>query len=175
MIVGLSVGTTLGLTASLVHVFNHALMKGALFLALAGVMLRVGSVHLSRFPGWGKHMPFTMAGLVVAGWGLVGVPLTAGFISKWYLVLAVIEKGWWYVALLILLGSLLAIVYLWKVVEAAYFKTSAADAEPVKEAPALILIPMWILVLANLYFGVDTRLSVDVAQAAANSLFGIAP
>lgn len=175
MIVGLSIGTSLGLTATLIHLFNHALMKSALFLALAAVMYRLGSVHISKFHGLAKQMPLTMAAIVVGGLSLVGVPLTVGFISKWYLVLAVIENGWWHVAIFILLGSLLAIVYLWKVVEAAYFKPMPEGAKPVKEAPLTILIPVWVLIFANLYFGIDTRMSVGIAQTAAQSLFGMTP
>ncbi|MCX7555055.1 monovalent cation/H+ antiporter subunit D family protein [Marinicella sp. S1101] len=175
MIVGLSVGSALGLTATLIHLFNHALMKSALFLALAAVMYRIGSVQLNQFHGLGRQMPLTMAAIVVGGLSLVGVPLTVGFVSKWYLVLAVIENGWWHVALLILLGSLLAIIYLWKIVEAAYFKPPVHEAGTIKEAPYSILIPVWVLIFANLYFGIDTRLSVEVAQSAAQSLFGVAP
>lgn len=175
MIVGFSLTTVAGLTATLLHLFNHALMKGALFLALGAVMYRIGSVQLSQLHGLGRSMPVTMAAIVVGGLSLIGVPLTVGFVSKWYLVLAVLESGWWPVAVLILLGSLLAIVYVWKIVEAAYFKPAPAGAETVKEAPLTFLLPIWTLVLANIYFGIDTRLSVQVAQAASQSLFGVSP
>lgn len=175
MIVGISAGTAAGLSASLMHIFNHALMKGALFLALAGVMYRLGNVQLKSFQGLGRQMPLTMAAIVVGGLSLIGVPLTVGFISKWYLVVAMIENGWWPVAILILFGSLLAIIYLWRVVEVAYFRAPNKDNESVKEAPLGILIPTWILVLANVYFGVDTRINVQIAQLAAENLFGIVP
>jgi len=175
IIVGFSISTVSGLTATLLHVFNHALMKGALFLALGAVMYRIGSVQLSQFQGLGRQMPFTMAAIVIGGLSLIGVPLTVGFVSKWYLLMALIEKGWWHVALLILLGSLLAIVYVWRIIEMAYFKPSLAGRESIKEAPMSFLTPIWILVLANIYFGIDTRLSVQVAQAAAQSLFGVSP
>lgn len=176
MIVGYSIGTAAGLTATLLHVFNHALMKGALFLALGAVMYRIGSVQLSHLQGLGREMPLTMAAIVVGGLSLIGVPLTVGFVSKWYLVLALIEKGWWPVAGLILLGSLLAIVYVWRIVEAAYFQprmTGESYGGPVKEAPLSFLIPIGLLILANIYFGIDTRLSVHAAQAASASLFGL--
>ena len=175
MIVGFSVSTTTGLMATLLHMFNHALMKSALFLALAAVIYRIGSVQLSQFHGLGRQMPFTMAAIVIGGLSLIGVPLTVGFVSKWYLVLATIENGWWPVAVLILLGSLLAVVYVWRIVEVAYFKPALAGREGTKEAPLSFLIPIWILVIANIYFGVDTRLSVQVAQAASQSLFGVSP
>lgn len=175
MIVGFSVSTTTGLMATLLHMFNHALMKSALFLALAAVVYRIGSVQLSQFHGLGRQMPFTMAAIVIGGLSLIGLPLTVGFVSKWYLVIATIENGWWPVAVLILLGSLLAIVYVWRIIEVAYFKPALAGREGIKEAPLSFLIPVWILVIANIYFGVDTRLSVQVAQAASQSLFGVSP
>lgn len=172
MIVGYSISTVTGLTATLLHVFNHALMKGALFMALAAVVYRVGGVQLSQFHGLGRKMPLTMAAIVIGGLSLIGVPLTVGFISKWYLVLATLEKGWWPVTALILLGSLLAIIYIWRIIEAAYFRPVTTDNESVTEAPMSILIPVWILVLANIYFGIDTRLSISVAETASQSLFG---
>lgn len=175
MIVGFSISTTTGLMATLLHVFNHALMKGALFLALGAVMYRIGSVQLSQFHGLGRQMPYTMAAIVIGGLSLIGVPLTVGFVSKWYLIMASIENGWWPVAVLILLGSLLAVVYVWRIVEAAYFKSPLAGREALSEAPLSFLIPVWILVIANIYFGIDTRLSVQVAQAASQSLFGVSP
>jgi multicomponent Na+:H+ antiporter subunit D len=175
MIVGYSIGTTAGLMATLLHMFNHALMKGAVFLALGAVMYRVGSVQLRDFHGLGRQMPFTMAAIVAGSLSLIGVPLTVGFVSKWYLVLATIENGWWPVAVLILLGSLLAIVYTWKIVEAAYFKAPQAGNKQVREAPLSYLIPVWMLVSANIYFGIDTRLSLQVATSAAQGLFGVGP
>ena len=175
MIVGFSMTTVAGLTATLLHVFNHALMKGALFLALAAVMYRIGTTQLSHFHGLGRQMPLTMAAIVLGGLSLIGVPLTVGFVSKWYLVLAVIENGWWPVAVLILLGSLLAVIYVWRIVEVAYFKPPVAGSEAIKEAPLSFLFPIWTLVFANIYFGIDTRLSVQVAQAASQSLFGVSP
>ncbi len=175
MIIGFSMTTATGLMATLLHLFNHALMKSALFLALAAVMYRVGSVQLSQFQGLGRQMPLTMAAIVIGGLSLIGVPLTVGFVSKWYLVLAVIENGWWPVAVLILLGSLLAVIYVWRIVEAAYFKAPLAGSENIKEAPLSFLVPIWILVVANLYFGIDTRLSIEVTQAAAQSLFEVSP
>jgi multicomponent Na+:H+ antiporter subunit D len=177
MIVGFSISTVAGLTATLLHLFNHALMKGALFLALAAVMHRIGSVQLSALKGLGREMPLTVAAIVAGGLSLIGVPLTVGFVSKWYLVLALLENGWWPVAMLILLGSLLAIVYVWRIVEVAYFQPRVGPGElskdSVREAPLAFLVPIWLLVFANFYFGIDTRLSVEVAQTASESLFGL--
>lgn len=173
MIVGFSISSVTGLTATLLHLFNHALMKGALFLALGAIIYRVGSVQLNQFQGLGRQMPLTMAAIVIGGLSLIGVPLTVGFVSKWYLLMALIENGWWPVAILILLGSLLAVVYVWRIIEIAYFKPPMPGRENIREAPLSFLLPIWLLVIANIYFGIDTRLSVQVAEAAAQSLFAV--
>jgi len=68
---------------------------------------------------------------------------------------------------------LLAIIYVWRIIETAYFKPVSASNEAVREAPLSFLIPVWTLVIANIYFGIDTRLSVQVAQSASQSLFGV--
>jgi multicomponent Na+:H+ antiporter subunit D len=175
MIVGFSLSTVTGLTATLLHMFNHALMKGAIFLALAAVVYRVGNVELNNFRGLGRQMPLTMAAIAIGGLSLIGVPLTVGFVSKWYLLTALVEQGWWPAAVLILLGSILAVVYVWRVIEVAYFKEPLDKSLKVKEAPLTFLIPIWTLVIANIYFGIDTRLSVQVAETAAKSLFGVSP
>lgn len=174
MILGISLVSVAGLMAGLLHIFNHAMMKGALFMAVGAVLYRVGSVDIQAFNGLGRKMPLTMAAFVLAGLSIIGVPLTVGFVSKWYLVTAALEQNNWIVAALVLAGSLLAVVYIGRIVEAAYFKEAKNDAE-VKEAPLLMLIPMWILVAANFYFGIDTSVTVDAATSAAEWLNSNSP
>ncbi len=97
-----------------------------------------------------------------------------GFVSKWYLVLAALESGAWYIAVIVLVGSLLAVIYTWRLVEAAYFNPPAEDAG-VREAPLQMLIPTWLLIGASVYFGINTDLTVGVASRAAASLLGVVP
>lgn len=174
IIMGLSLGTAAGVQAALLHVFNHALMKGAIFLAIAGLCYRLGAATIHEFKGLGKQMPWTMAAIVAGGLSLIGVPLTVGFISKWYLVLAFIEKGWWMIVPFIVIGSLLAVVYIWRLVECAYFQEPESN-DAKGEAPLSILIPTWLLVFANIYFGVQPQFSVQATSIATMRLFGVAP
>ncbi len=175
MVLGIGMASTTGLIAATLHVFNHALMKGALFLALGAVAYRIGAVCVRDFAGLGKRMPWTMAAIVLGGLSLIGVPPTAGFISKWYLVLGTLEQGLWPVAVLILIGSLLAVLYIWKLVEAAYFEPVPDDAPVVTEAPWSMLLPIWLLVGANIYFGIHTDVTVGVATQAVTELTGVRP
>jgi len=173
IILAISFASVTGLTAGIIHLFNHALMKGALFMAMGCIFLRLGSVHIRDMEGIGKRMPFTMAAFVIGGLSLIGVPMTAGFISKWYLVQATLEEGLWLIAVLILVGSLIAVAYIWRVVEVAYFRAPAQRSHEVKEAPVSMLVPTWILIAANIYFGVDTSLTFGVARTSAESLLGM--
>ena len=172
---GMGLASSTGVTAAMLHLFNHALMKGALFLALGAVAYRLGSVSLRDFAGLGRRMPWTMAAIVIGGLSLIGVPPTAGFVSKWYLVLGVLEQGLWPLAVLVLVGSLLALAYVWKIVEVAYFVPSPENAVQIKEAPLSMLLPIWVLVAANVYFGINTELTVGVAQQATTLLLGAGP
>jgi len=171
MLLGIGLASTTGVTGAILHLFNHALMKGALFLALAAVAYRLGSTALQDLTGLGRRMPWTMFAIVIGGLSLIGVPATVGFVSKWYLVLATLEQGLWPVALLILLGSLLAVVYVWKLVEVAYLTEPRNDVAA-QEAPLSMLVPLWVLVIANVYFGVNTEVSVGLARQAAAVLTG---
>jgi len=176
MMLGIGFGTMLGLTATLVHLFNHALMKGALFMAIGSLVYRVNSSQLKDFSGLAKQMPWTFAAIVIGGLSLIGVPGTAGFISKWYLVLTAIDQQNWFIVIVILLGSLMAMVYVWKLIEIMYFKradepdSSMSRGVLVKEAPLMLLVPTWMLVLANVYFGFSTELTVGVAESAVEQL-----
>ena len=172
IVLGVGLNNLNGLIAGLVHLFNHAAMKTALFLALAAVFYRIGAVDLASIRGLGRRMPYTMAGFVIAGAALVGVPLTVGFVSKWYLLLAAIEGGRWSVVVVVVIGSLLALIYTLRVIEAAYFQPSPDDAGEVREAPLAMLAPLMALAAACLYFGIDTGLTVGVAKIAALGLLG---
>src|SRR5690606_17423092 len=124
--------------------------------SMAAVVYRMGTAQLSQMHGIASRMPLTMAAFLVGGLSLIGVPLTVGFVSKWYLVSAALENGWWPIAAAILLGSLLSVIYIWRVIEVAYFRPVTELTPDVKEAHVSILIPLWIHVLTTLYIGIST-------------------
>jgi multicomponent Na+:H+ antiporter subunit D len=172
MVLGISIASVSGLAGTIVHLFNHALTKAGLFMALGCVFMRVGSVMLPDLQGLGRRMPFTTAAFVGGGLSLIGLPASVGFVSKWYLVQAALEKGWWPLAVVIMVSSLLAVVYVWRVVEMAYFRPAPADAAQVSEAPFSMLVPTWIMIGAAYYFGIDATRTLDIAVGAAETLLG---
>ena len=167
---GISLANDTGLTGGIVHLFNHAIIKGALFLAVGCVVYRAGLCRFEQFAGIGRRMPVTTACFVLSGLGIIGVPGTAGFISKWYLAIGALEKGWWWIVALLLLSSLIAVVYIGRVVEAAYFRAPAKGAPRAGEAPLSMLVPLIVLTAATIWFGIDTSLSVGAANMAAEML-----
>jgi multicomponent Na+:H+ antiporter subunit D len=175
MVLGIGFASAAGITAALIHLFNHALMKGALFMAIGAIIYRIDACRMEHIHGLGRAMPWTFGAIVIGGLSLVGVPGTAGFISKWYLVTAALDQAAWISVAVILFGSLLAVVYVGKLIEALYFKPVTDAGKVVTEAPMLLLVPTWALVLANIYFGLDTTLTVGVAEQAAAVLAGAKP
>ena len=103
---GLSLATLTGVTGGLVHLLNHALIKGAIFMALGAVVFRIGTLRLRRPRRHRPHDAVDLGAFVIAGLGLVGIPGTVGFVSKWYLVVAAFERGWWWLSFLIVASSL---------------------------------------------------------------------
>lgn len=172
IILGISFGSTAGLTATIVHLFNHGVTKGAIFMLLGGVALSMGGTSLTQIQGLGKRMPLTSFAIVVCGLSLMGVPGTAGFVSKWYLILAAIEKGQWWLVFLIVASSLLAAAYVWRFVEAAYFREPRKDTADAGAVPLSMGLPAAILVAATVYFGLDTSFTVGSAAQAAVLLMG---
>ncbi|MCY4453347.1 MAG: monovalent cation/H+ antiporter subunit D family protein [Immundisolibacterales bacterium] len=172
LVLGVSLLTTEGVAASLIHLFGHALMKTALFVCLGAIVYRIGSARIDDMAGIAKRMPWTCAALVVGGLSLIGVPLTAGFVGKWYLVAAALEAGWWPVAAAMLLASLIAVAYVWKLVESAYFRAPSARVAAARGAPFSMVAAAWGLSGANIWFGIDTSLPIGVANRAAAALLG---
>jgi len=171
MLLGISFATVAGLSAATIHLFNHGLMKGALFMTLGAVAYRIRSTEISSMAGLASKMPWTMAAFVGGGLSLIGVPLTVGFISKWLLIQAAFESGQLWIAALVVISSLIAAVYVWRVIEIAYLQPAPADSQA-EEAPLSMLIPIWILVLANFYFGIQASLTTGMARRAAEMLLG---
>jgi multicomponent Na+:H+ antiporter subunit D len=168
---GIGVDNQASLTGSIVHLLNHGVTKGAIFLLLGGVALRSGaaSMTVASLAGLGSRMPLTAFGLVIAGLSLIGVPGTAGFITKWYLIVGAIDRGLWWLVAVIVGTSLIALAYVWRVVEVAYLRP-ARDAGGPGEAPVGMLAAGLAMVALCVYFGFDTTFSVGGAREAAGLL-----
>jgi multicomponent Na+:H+ antiporter subunit D len=176
MVLGISFVSVAGLTGGIVHMLNHALIKGGMFMAVACLAIRMPSLELDELRGIGRKMPWTCMAWVLGGLGLIGVPFTAGFVSKWQLLTSAFAADQWPVAALLLLSSLLALVYVWRFVEAAFFSEPTFEAmDEVCEAPLMMLVPTYVVIGATIVLGFWTPWSAGIARQAAVALLGEMP
>lgn len=179
IVLGIALMSINGMIGSLIHLLNHALMKGALFFAVGAVTYRTGLTSIENFQGLGKKMPWTMGAFTIAALSMTGIPLTVGFVSKWYLAVASIEIGMWWVVPVILISSLLTAIYFWRILDHIWFKPTlgqesqeqgpGSHQRPVqsKDAPLSMLIPTVTVAVLCLVFGVFAYAPVSLAEKAA--------
>lgn len=175
MILGVGMGTEAGVSAGYMHLINHALLKGCMFLCLGALWFQYGITRISDFKGLGKVMPLTMGAFTIGGLSLIGVPLTVGFQSKFALLNAAMDKGWWWAVAAIALSSLLAFIYVYRMLEAIWIQPRPqrhGQDVASHEAPLTMLIPMWALALACLAFGINASWVLELSSLAANVLMG---
>ncbi|MFZ2071996.1 MAG: monovalent cation/H+ antiporter subunit D family protein [Halobacteriota archaeon] len=180
--VGLSISTTTypwcGLTPALMHVLNHALMKGCLFLVAGAFIYKFNLWDIADFRGLGRKMPYTCAAFTLAAISIIGVPPSVGFVSKLYIILASLDAGKFIFVAVMLLSTLLNLVYFWRVIETMYMRGGEGEEEEshsrMDEIPLSMLIP--ILTLASLCIIVGilwlTEIPIPILHRI-NSLFGL--
>jgi multicomponent Na+:H+ antiporter subunit D len=169
VLLGFSMASALGITGGVLHIVNHALMKCCLFLVAAAVVARLGHRDIRHFGGLGKDMPLTMAAFTVAAISMIGLPPTAGFFSKWYLVNGAVQKGNWVYVAVILVSSLLTSIYFFRILERAWLRALADPAaalepargeiafpDPTVRLPLSMVAPIAVAALAILALGVGS-------------------
>jgi multicomponent Na+:H+ antiporter subunit D len=178
MMVGIGLINQTAMTATLLHLFNHALIKAALFMVAGILLYRANTTNLKDLRGLGRDMPWTLLAMAIAGLSLIGMPGTVGFISKWFLISGAIETGRWYVVLVVLASSIIAILYVWKMIEALYFGSSdkvrinvGQDNKGINQTPVSMVLAVWIAALSCVYFGLDSDLPRQAAETAVQAFF----
>jgi formate hydrogenlyase subunit 3/multisubunit Na+/H+ antiporter MnhD subunit len=162
IILGLSLGSTLGLTGSMLHFVNHMFFKDLLFLAAGAIMVQAHARNLDDVSGLGRKMPVTMTFFMIGALSLAGIPPFSGFTSKWIIYEAAMEKGQVFLAILSLVGSVMTMAYFVKFMHSAFFGVPSKNSENVKEAPLTMLIPMGVLSAISIVFGIMPGLPLTV-------------
>jgi multicomponent Na+:H+ antiporter subunit D len=164
---------------ALVHISNHAFLKGALFFCAGLLASQAGIRRVSEMAGVARRMPVTMAVFTVAALGIVGVPPLSGFISKWVLGVGILEAGHPLVLLVLLGGALLAALYLLQPVWMAYFHAPVTSLPPPPtprpEAPLSMLLSLLAAAVISILLGVAAALPglpLSLAERAAAVFFG---
>lgn len=157
---GLATLHPLGILGALLHVVFHSIIKDDLFLVAGAIIEQTGETLVTGLKGIGKRMPITIWSFTFASLALIGIPPFTGFVSKWFLCSGALEGGLGaagYIGPVILLVSaLLTAGYLLPVTIDGFFPGKDFDATGVvnAEPKAIMLVPIVILALAALVFGI---------------------
>jgi len=154
ILIGIAAGTKLGLTATLLHIFNHGLMKALAFLCIGAIIYRIGSKKLEDIAGVGRRMPITSTAFTIALLGLIGMPPLNGFISKLLLFMSCLDSGMLWLGILLIIFSAVSTGYYIRILKALIATPQSERLSDVKEAPILILIPICCLVFLMILLGI---------------------
>ena len=194
IVLGAALLNEIAMIGSLIHILNHAIMKGTLFLVVGMIVYKTGIENIAGLKGMGKKMPYSMAAFTIASLSMIGVPLTVGFVSKWYISIGAINADRWYLVLVILFSSLLTAIYFWRIIENIYFKKADSEIQNVDQSTQLIkpskdydmklqafkqddaplgmLLPTLLLAGLCIIFGIAAFVPISLAEKAAIMLLG---
>jgi multicomponent Na+:H+ antiporter subunit D len=135
VVLGIGLGTPLGVAGGLFHLFNHAIAKGLLFLTSGSVQQATGTRNLDEMGGLAKRMPWTAGTNIVGALSISGVPPLGGFWSKLIIIIALIQAHETALAVIAVLASVLTLWYYLIMQRKAFFGKLADQWAKVKEAP----------------------------------------
>lgn len=157
---GLSLLTPDAMAGALLHTAAHAFVKCGLFLTAGVFLYQFGYTRVDQLTGMGKKMPKTLWCYTIFALALIGIPPTAGFVSKWYLAEGALESGVsvfsWLGPVVLLISALLTAGYLLPVTIKGFFPgEEAASMDMSKKEPSLfMLIPLMVLAALALLLGI---------------------
>jgi multicomponent Na+:H+ antiporter subunit D len=160
MVGGAWLASSIGLTGAILHIVNDALMTLCLFLFAGIVIYKRGGRQLQDLAGLYTKMPVTMAAFTVGALSMIGVPPTAGFFSKWYLILGAIDAGRYHFMAALLISSLVNAILFFRVIEIAYFEPKVdhhaghTEKMNIDEAPLSMLVPLIIVAISLVVIGI---------------------
>ncbi|RQG87087.1 cation:proton antiporter [Natrarchaeobius halalkaliphilus] len=138
IVLGLSLLHPYAILGALFHIPAHAFGKLTLFFCAGAVHVETHTDYVSEMAGIGKRMPLTMSAFAIGAAGMAGMPLIAGFVSKFYMLIGsgTVGGGYWIFAAALIVSGVLNIAYLWPVVYTAFFESEERhDAKPLLEFP----------------------------------------
>ncbi|MCQ5362200.1 MAG: NADH-quinone oxidoreductase subunit M [Candidatus Methanomethylicia archaeon] len=172
MLAGIATGTALGLTGTLMHIFNHALMKGTAFLCAGVILYRLETRELKEMSGVGRRMPVTAITFIISLLALTGLPPLNGFVSEVTIVLATIEANMAWLGVAVIINSIISAAYYIRVIRTILQPVTQKKIEEVKEGPPIMLAVLCILSAMIIIFGIWPDALINFAKNAASVLLG---
>ena len=165
---GLALASELGFSAAMFHVISHAFMKSALFLSAGSIIYLAGKRDVKDLDGIGYEMPITMTVFGIGVLGMIGIPGTSGFMSKWYLGLAVLDAGHPELLIVILLSSFLNALYYLPIIVSAFLRERPGKPLEMHRdgIPMTMKVSMVLVASGSLLIGLFPHLVMDIIQKA---------
>ena len=154
IITGIAIGTELGMLAGLFLALMHALFKGTLFMVTGAVEKQTGTTNFTEVTGLIRKMPWTFVAALFAIIALAGIPPLGGFVGKWMLYESLITSNHYLLVIVIFFSSTAAFLYCYKFLFGFFLGQEEKEWEHVKEAPAVMVVPM--LIMAAFMFVLGT-------------------
>ena len=173
---GLSAMDMNSVTGGVLHVIAHGFIKAALFLCAGAIIYMTGKTRVEELKGIGKEMPLLMWCYTIVSLGLIGIPPTGGFISKWYLAMGSLETGIpgfsWIGPVVLLVSALLTAGYLLPITIQGFFPGADYDYKALKkkEPSALMTVPVLILTVLTVFMGLFPGQLISWIQQAVTKL-----
>jgi multicomponent Na+:H+ antiporter subunit D len=173
MVGGVWLANEIGITGTIFHIISDAFMTLCVFLFAGIIFIKTGKTDIYAVEGMFKKMPLTMVGFLVGAFSLIGIPPTAGFFSKWYLVQGGISSGHWEYVVALLISSLVNAVLFFRIIEIAYFGKKpvqghdhhhSEDHSKMSEASFTMLLPLLSTAAILLLIGIFNKDLVSVIQ-----------
>lgn len=165
IVLGAALLTPSSLTGSMMHIMIHAFGKITLFFVAGAIFVATQKKYISQMDGIGRRMPFTMAAFTVGALSMIAIPPFGGIVSKWYLILGAVEANMMPILVVLVASTLLNAAYFLPIIYAAFFKNPPAEeVQGVKEAPALVVVPLVITALGTLTLFFWPSLPLDLAK-----------
>ena len=171
MILGIAVATPLGIAGGIFHTLNHCIYIALLFLVAGAIEHRTNGVRdLNQLGGLAKRMPITFVGGLVGICGLIGVPLTNGFVSKWLIYKTLIAEEYPFLAFAALMGTWGTILSVYKFQHNIFLGQLPERYKRVKEVPFVMQLPIILLTAAIFVFGIFPGIPLGAIGAIQRSL-----
>lgn len=173
IVLGATVLHSAALTGGILHILNHALMKCGLFFVAGSIFYKLGTTRINDLRNLSRIMPLQAGAFTLLALSMIGIPLTGGFVTKWYLIEGSILSGDWYLVPVILLSSLLTVIYFGRVINLMYFSDNSShnNIKPIK-APLGMVVPTIIITFLSILFGIFATVPVEIASKAAIEIMG---
>jgi formate hydrogenlyase subunit 3/multisubunit Na+/H+ antiporter MnhD subunit len=170
MILGIAFGTSLGLAGGVFHTLNHAIYIVLLFMSVGAVQYRTnGERDLNSLGGLIKKMPIAFVGGLLGISGLIGVPLTNGFVSKWLIYKTLILEGHPFLAFAALIGTWGTILSVYKFLHNMFLGQLPEKYKDIQKSPLSMQLPIIVLSLAILLFGILPGIPLKVINTIGTS------